>query len=220
MPVFKSQQKFNYMPRHCIKLYKHITGCALKTFHFFALSRSLLFLLVTVIVRAFMTAVKTDDGTQRRATEILPGLSSRTRQNGPFVVRGPTECPTSHSLVAISLPGIVLRFSYPTLTGILLWAYVCRTGHTAHGTWRNWFRQFSHLPAFKTEIETDFCQLKLYLNMLCLSLGARCSVIPLHGIIIWGIVFSTTQLVFMVAFRVVPSRLVVILTKLSQFLCS
>lgn len=35
-----------------------------------------------------MTAVKTDDGTQRRATEILPGLSSRTRQNGPFVVRG------------------------------------------------------------------------------------------------------------------------------------
>lgn len=46
---------------------------------------------------------------------------------------GPTECPTSHSLVAISLPGIVLRFSYPTLTGILLWAYVCRTGHMAHG---------------------------------------------------------------------------------------
>lgn len=78
-----------------------------------------------------MTAVKTDDGTQRRATEILPGLSSRTRQNGPFVVQGPTECPTSHSLVAISLPGIVLRFSYPTLTGILLWAYVCRTGHMA-----------------------------------------------------------------------------------------
>lgn len=132
----------------------------------------------------------------------------------------PTECPTSHSLVAISLPGIVLRFSYPTLTGILLWAYVCRTGHMPHGTWRNWFRQFSHLPAFKTEIETDFCQQKLYLNMLCLSLGARCSVIPLHGIIIWGIVFSTTQLVFMVAFRLVPSRLVVILTKLSQFLCS
>lgn len=76
---------------------------------------------------------------------------------------GRTECPTSHSYVAISLPGIVLRFSYPTLTGILLRAYV----HTyvAQGTWRNWFRQFSHLPVFKTEIETDFCQLKLYLNM-------------------------------------------------------